>query len=509
MKWLEDAPSWSMEDAFKYKAIPSDLTAQIEHLKHYDRPSVRPFYCSAIDVATSRMRQRIAYLRRKCQLKMSDLDINDIVVPWSSHPGIGYGPETKKGDQSIRDAEFLNARVCLDQLFDGRWVPPKIAQAGGRAALRLVDGVKNVKKGRLVWNVAYRDFLMCAYTAQSITRAVGDDPFMCTGLGMSYAHEGVIKELFERIGGYSHYEDIDLPRYDSSISPEYTASLIDMVRGIFVDDSPKYDTYWEFVYHAVAKRSILMQDGIVLQPLVGMASGNPFVPVLESLLSVILAESFCLSALHKRGDDIRKYKSPFSPKPFTVCCSGDNMSIGHNISREYMCYEHIVDDVDIYLNVTLMKDKHSTCDQFFTTVRADGTIMSEGCKYLSKRFHGYLPYRTYVETTSILLNPEYGISNPYWSFLRAFGLWFDNPGNVQVLNMLEDFMRWLHDKYRLDQPNEYDISPDILHMIGVDRAIMHERICGYLYVPDKGIDIKNVFLTATPPQTGGVGVCGG
>lgn len=509
LEWLKENPPWNMDEAFKYKAIPSDLSAQIEHLNHYDRPMVRPFCSLSMNVATRRMRERMQYLRSKLNIRMSDLRIEDIDVPWSSHPGIGYGPDAKKGDESIRTACFLNARVALDQLFEGLWVPPRIAQAGGRAALRLVDGVQKVKKGRLVWNVAFRDFLICAFTAQTITKMVGEDPIMCTGLGLSYAHKGVIEQLFDRIGGYKNYEDIDLPRYDSSISPEYTASLIAMVRTLFIDDSPIYDTYWEFVYHSVAKRAILMQDGTVLQPHVGMASGNPFVPVLESLLSVIVAESFCLSAMANGGEDILKYSSPFVFKPFTVCCSGDNMTIGHNIDKRYLNFPHLRKEVDLYFNVELTEDKHSTSKSFFTDVDPHGRMVSEGCKYLSKRFYGYLPYRTYVETTSILLNPEYGISNPFWSFLRAYGLWFDNPANESVLDLLEDFMRWLQHKYKvLDQPNTYLMSPDILYMTGVGKEIIHELTSGYLDIPHKSKDILSVFLSAaTSPPKGWGGVC--
>lgn len=474
-EWMDNFPRVKRAEFWDYEMRPSDLSAQIQHLKHFDHPpwTSPDKFSSSISVAISRLRTRLNSIPK---MRFCDLELDSVLYNPNASPGFGYPERTSKKD--VYPEALTSARVGLHKLLDGEWFPHRLIKSAGRSALRAKTTPREVKRGRLVWGVHFVDHLLNGLTAQAISDAVIDAGGCGTALGRSFTHGGVF-DYADKFCKARRILSMDISRYDGSIDPKWISCILDIVRGLFEDDSDRYDMYWEYVFQSIVHPSVVLPDGEVLQPHVGMVSGHPYTSLLESLLTVMLTEAVVIEHA-RQTHGVNPGVWNVIDLPIALEALGDDIILG--------AWAELSDiDVDIctrlyndMFNILISGEKSTMRDKFFTDI-SSLELPILGANFLSKHFVGYSTYRPTLDSQLIAVHPEGPVRSAAHSYAIMVGLLIDNPSNGMFQEWGRFYLEWMdavHGPF-----NQYQVLPPYVAN-AISPSLAGKLVSVQLRIPD-------------------------
>nr|WGH72976.1 MAG: putative RNA-dependent RNA polymerase [Trichoderma harzianum dsRNA virus 1] len=437
--------------------LPCD-DVQMNHLKHFDRPSrdLNPKYAQQYKLALMAVTQLLE-LDEKIEFPHAE-DLENVRYKASKFPGSVYRKMGFKTRGEAQDVALAEAKLAFAQLMDGDHVEPHPVRLGGRGkAVETSESsarAAGVPKGRLILMLSQRDLLLCGVTEQLLTDAYCSDDFPMS-LGMGW-FRGNARRFSERYAGAKKFFCFDAAKFDSSLDEYLVRDAVTILRRQFRNGlDERYDAYWEFVVQSLIFAPIQRDDGWVMFKTCGTTSGHNHNTIVQSIDSLIIAYTNYFILL----EDVPP--SLILDDLATETLGDDNITASKKLLMN-VTVEQVAEVAKEAFGQDYFGDKSFATTALLDPFDGDEQFSEEhafqGVQYLGKYLRAHvvqsngrevtvaLPYRPVKETFIHMYYPERKGHSIERTYQRALGNLLDNYGNPLAAKWLNELLDWLEAK---------------------------------------------------------------
>lgn len=365
----------------------------------------------------------------------------DVRVPAGTSPGIRFrklGYKTK-GD-ALRPACHIAARE-IQMMTDEGVMPAEIPTAvAGRGKMVAATDPFSGKEGRLIIIPDLVRHLIGSLGAGKFYELLqkSDRPLGGVDLGLG-PYSGKWPRLMRRYGDKTLLM-LDFSKFDSTIPAWLLKAAFTFVRSFFAE-CPGADAYWEHEYRRLVHTAIVLPDGEVLRKSRGVASGDPWTSIMDSICNFIIIHA----VYHPDGDSL--IIGTFGDDSLTggapVIIS--KLDMAAVAARALRLFGVVVHPVKSYFSAHLCLDPGEEPSR-------------RTASYLSMWFNpeGY-PVPSATAVLAKLWHPERRRAEPSWEIVRVIALLYLSFWNTKLYYHLTDYYIWLRIRYPA-----FEVTPEIM-----------------------------------------------
>ena len=420
----------------------------IAHLESYDREPMKAqprwFRRRGHHVLSSAMRWAPGTFG-SMENALSAEAISSLSLNWPAKPGPHYKLKGFATKRAAWDGGAMQETAdVVASLLAGTPRIARCAAAGGRAKLTTKEKQSTTRGiGRLVWEMDVVDVAVSSLILAPIN-AWHQASSNITSLGDTHLYQGGSR--LAKYFGYSKDDTsqfgvgTDARKLDSSLREWLTNCIFDHFRSGFSDGwDGKYDTLWSFIKQMHVGGRVHLPGGILFNVPTGMCSGAPFVSIVECYYTEFMHRMALIDCIRSQFRATFYGAATYLRKYLQIKCLGDD--------NWFTTPGAPFDLESVYRPVILSR---SIQHRFGVEIRTDKTYSGRGLSayyYLSRKLWG--SWTSVREPRETLLRWKYAerrVPDVEASYVRAVGLWIDNP-IAEVSWILETYLDWLEHCY--------------------------------------------------------------
>lgn len=373
-----------------------------------------------------------------------------LLVPFikNKSPGIHYVQRGYKDKATAYPLALTDALMFFETIINGAWKRKhqRVASMAARGRRVNTDTRNEKTPGRLILNVDFSTYLLESIAAIPVLELIKKSSKIGGGimLGLGpfnnkwplFVRDVIITRdmLYEKFGNkYSTYYSLDFSRFDRSMHSSIITTAINILSSCFQGSGIAENRYWKFVRENVINTKILDYGGFIYRKKHGMASGDKFTSILDSIVSMLYGY-YIFHRVKGTLDGV------------AVWSFGDDILI-LDTNKHPIIYDNDI----ITLSASEVHQKISWKKSIIT--QTEGT---DGINFLSNGTHPitHLPTRTFDDMILRLYVPEYIPSSDdktYYNWLcsRCLSFYLTFYWNQTCRN----FLFYYYEKIKLSFPD--------------------------------------------------------